>query len=42
MVRRCSADAAAETEALAARGRDWVRRELSWDAIARRVRELYR
>lgn len=42
MVRRCSADAAAETEALAARGRDWVHRELSWDAIARRVRELYR
>jgi glycosyltransferase involved in cell wall biosynthesis len=38
---RCSADPA-ETAKMAARGRDWVRQNLSWDAVAREARELYR
>ncbi len=38
---RCSADPA-ETAKMAARGRDWVRQNLSWDAVAREARKLYR
>jgi glycosyltransferase involved in cell wall biosynthesis len=38
----CSPDQAARTESMAARGRDWVHRELTWEVIARRVRDLYR
>ncbi len=42
IIHHCSPDHAAETESMAERGRDWVRRELTWDVIARRVRSIYR
>jgi glycosyltransferase involved in cell wall biosynthesis len=32
----------AETEAMATRGRTWVQQNLSWDAVARQTRALYR
>lgn len=42
MVRLCSPGSRSYTESLATRGREWVVRELSWAAIARRAAVLYR
>lgn len=42
MLRLCSPGSRSSTEALAARGREWAIRELSWPAIARRAAVLYR